>query len=127
MTANLVTVNATLAGTSGDPGQGHWLFAATGTLMSATYVAIVAPVIDGSLDGNGQFQYTNPDTGVISEGVPLLASDNFAAGDLLWNFFGSFSGMASIHVTNMIVNFASGASQNLWTILAANGWTPEQA
>ena len=127
MTGNLVTVNATLQTSYGDPGQGHWLFAATGTLMSATYVAIVAPVIDGSLDSNGQLQYTNPDTAVVSEGVPLLASDNFAAGDLLWNFFGSFSGMAAIHVTNMIVNFAGGASQNLFAILAANGWTPELA
>ena len=124
MTSNVVTVNATLLDTAGIPGQGHWLFAATGTLMTASYVPIVAPVVDGDLDANRQMSWIN-ESGIVVEGAAILASDNFAAGDLSWNFFGDFQGMARIHVTGMQINYSSGASQNLFTILAANGWTPK--
>jgi hypothetical protein len=120
LTTNLVTVNTASPGL-----QGTWLFAATGTLMDSNYVAIVAPVISGSIDNNGTLQYTNTLTGVVSSGAVLLASDNYPEGDLLWNFFGSFQGMSRIHVMGINVNFSAGPSQNLFSILAANGWTPQ--
>ena len=106
MTANLVTVNATMVDSSGNPAQGTWLFAATGTLMDSSYVAIVAPVMKGSIDGNGKLQYTNTSTGAVSEGAVLLASDNYGAGDLEWNFFGRFQNFPAIHVTDMVINYS---------------------
>jgi hypothetical protein len=126
MSSNIVTVNVAMIDQAGYPGQGHWLFAATGSLMTSSFVAIVAPVVDGNIDSNGQMAWIN-EAGNSVEGAAILASDNYAAGDLYWNFFGRFAGMAAIHVTNMTINFANGASQNLFTILAANGWVPEAA
>jgi hypothetical protein len=117
---NTVTVNTSSVGL-----EGTWLFAATGTLMDSVYVAIVAPVISGCWDENGEMQVTNAATGAISEGAVLLTSDDYEAGALLWNFFAQIQGMPAIHVTGMTINFSNGASQNLFTILAANGWTPE--
>lgn len=108
MSSNLVTVEAAL----GLSGQGHWLFAATGTLMSDSQIAIVLPVQDGTLDPSGNLS------------VQLLASDNYSAGELLWNCFAQFQGFAAIHVSGFEVNFALGATQNLWTILETAGWTP---
>lgn len=124
MSNNVVTVNASLMDSEGQPGQGHWLFAATGSLMTSSYVAIVAPVVDGTIDASGQMSWIN-ELGQVVNGPQLLASDDFQTGALYWNFFGSFRGMANIHITNMQINFSDGASQNLFTILAANGWTPQ--
>jgi hypothetical protein len=124
MTNNLVTVNASMLDAAGNSAQGHWLFAATGTLMTSSYVAIVAPVVDGDIDATGQMNWIN-EAGNTVEGAQLLASDNFETGALYWNFFGDFQGMARIHVTGIPVNFALGATQNLFTILAANGWVPQ--
>lgn len=110
MTTNLVTVTANF----GAGATGHWLFAASGTLIDDTNVAIVTPVIQGSLLPGG--------TGLLS--AQLLASDNFGAGELLWNIFLSVKGISEIEFQGFTVNFASGASQNLFTILKASGWTP---
>lgn len=125
MTSNLVTVNVTMLDSSGNPSQGTWLFAASGTLMDANYIAIVAPVVKGSIDAAGHLQFTNTSTGVVSEGAVLLASDNYPLGDLSWNFFGRFRDMPAIHVQDMQINFSAGPTQNLFSILAANGWVPE--
>jgi len=110
MSSNFVTVTASL----GSGAEGNWLFAATGTLMDDTNVAIVTPVVKGALLPGG--------TGVLS--AALLASDNFGSGELLWNCFIQIQGLAAIHVTDFAVLFSLGASQNLFTVLKASGWTP---
>jgi hypothetical protein len=56
--------------------------------------------------------------------LTLIASDNFTAGVLNWDFIINIRGLATVKVMNVPVNFSSGASQNVWTILAAAGWTP---
>ncbi len=110
MTTNTVTVTANF----GAGAEGHWLFAATGTLMDDTNIAIVTPVITGSLAPGG--------TGLLSSS--LLASDNFGTGELLWNVFLDIRGVSSVDFQDFTVNFSLGASQNLFTILRASGWTP---
>lgn len=56
--------------------------------------------------------------------LQLVASDNFAAGVLAWDFIINLRGFPTVSVSDVPVNFSSGASQNVWTILAAAGWTP---
>jgi hypothetical protein len=105
---NSVTVTASF----GSSAEGNYLFAATGTLMSDSNVAIVTPVIDGILDSTGNMS------------VSLLASDNFGPGELTWTCFITVRGIPDIVVRDFNVNFSNGAIQNLETILAANGWVP---
>ena len=110
MTTNTVTVTAAF----GAGAEGHWLFAASGTLMDDTNVAIVTPVVSGSLAPGG--------TGLLS--AVLLASDNFGAGELYWNIFMEIRGLSEVNFQDFTLNFALGASQNLFTVLRASGWTP---
>jgi hypothetical protein len=107
--SNIVTVTAAF----GASAMGDYLFAASGTLMTSSDVAIVTPVVNGVLDANGNLS------------ANLLASDNFSAGDLNWNCFVRIQGLPRIHVVDFPVDFNLGASQNLFTILTAAGWTPE--
>lgn len=110
MPSNYVTVTAAFTAS----GEGNYLFAASGVLMDSSDVAIVTPVIDGILDTDGNLS------------VSLLASDNFAAGQLKWNCFVRIQGLPMIHETGFVVNYNDGASQLLFTILEANGWTLPQ-
>lgn len=57
--------------------------------------------------------------------IKLVASDNFAAGVLTWDFIINIRGLPTVNVPAVPVNFASGASQNVWTILSAAGWVPQ--
>jgi len=58
--------------------------------------------------------------------IGLVASDNFGAGVLTWDFIINIRGLPTVNVPAVPVNFASGATQNVWTILTAAGWTPTQ-
>lgn len=107
-----MTNNVTVTASFGSTAEGNYLFAASGTLISDANVAIVTPVVDGVLDSSGNLS------------AILLASDNFGPGELTWNCFISVRGMSQINVQGFTVNFALGASQNLFTILEASGWQP---
>lgn len=107
--SNLVTVTADF----GDQANGDWLFAASGTLMTSSDMAIVTPVVNNVLDASGTLT------------AALLASDNYDADDLNWNCFIRVQGIPVIHVVGFQVNYTDGAQQNLFTILSAAGWTPE--
>lgn len=108
MSTNVVTLTEAY----GSTGQGWYLFAATGTLMDDQNLAIVTPVIQGNLDSSGNLS------------VALLASDNFSAGELTWSCFIEVKGQTLVRVQDFPVYFALGASQRLYTVLAAAGWTP---
>jgi hypothetical protein len=56
--------------------------------------------------------------------ISLVASDNFTAGVLTWDFIINIRGLATINVAGCAVNFSNGASQNVWTILSNAGWSP---
>ncbi len=121
MTANYVTVTASW----GTGAEGNFQFVASGSLMDSAAVAIVTPVIYGQLDTTGAISLVGQATG---SGVQLLASDNFgadAAGDpeLTWNVKIQVQGIPEIAATDIPVNYASGASQGLFSILEAAGWT----
>lgn len=124
MTDTYVTVTAQWTdGTS--PAEGNFQFAASGALMDSAGVAVVTPVIYGELDTTGAISLEGQAAG---SGVQLLASDNFgsdAAGDpeLTWNVKVQVQGMTEIIATDIPVNYASGASQGLFSILEAAGWT----
>lgn len=106
--SNSVTVTQSY----GAAAEGTFLFAAVGTLMDSSDLAIVTPVVQDVLDLNGNLSAT------------LLASDNYAPGSLNWSCFVSVRGVSQIHVIGFPVDYALGASQNLYQILAAVGWTP---
>lgn len=108
------TSNVTVTANFGAGVEGNYLFIAGGTLLDDTNLAIVTPVVRGYLLPGG--------TGILS--AVLLASDNFGAGELLWSSFIQIQGLPPINVNDFAVNFAIGASQNLFTILRSAGWTP---
>lgn len=55
--------------------------------------------------------------------VQLVASDNFSAGVLTWDFIINLRGFPTVNFTGAPVNFSGGATQSVWSILAAAGWT----
>lgn len=54
----------------------------------------------------------------------LVASDNFGAGVLNWDFIINLRGLPTVNVPGVPVNFSNGATQSVWDILTAAGWTP---
>ena len=105
---NSVTVTASFGATA----EGNFLFVATGTLVSDANAGIILPVVNGVLDSSGNLS------------ASLVASDNYGLGELTWNVFITVRGMSPIEVYDVVINFSAGASQNLFAILEANGWTP---
>jgi hypothetical protein len=100
--------------------------------MESASVAVVTPIILGSLDSAGAFSqlgisspisYQNPNAAPNS-GIPLLASDNFGANEMNWSFKVIIQGAPNVIASNIPVNYALGASQGLFAILEAAGWTP---
>lgn len=109
-----MTNSVTVTESFGSTAQGYYLFAATGTLMDSTDIAIVTPVVQGTLDTSGNLS------------AVLLASDNFAPGALTWSCYVTVKGLSTIHVVDFTVAYGQGASQTLFAILSAAGWTPTQ-
>jgi hypothetical protein len=56
--------------------------------------------------------------------LSLVASDNFAAGVLTWDLIINIRGLPTVNVPSCTVAFTNGATQSVWTILQAAGWTP---
>jgi hypothetical protein len=99
---------------------GNYSFISAGTLMESSAVAIVTPVILGQLDSLGAFSSVGaqPNTGIL-----ILASDNFAAGELNWDVTVKVQNLPDIIVENVPILFSLGATQGLFSILEATGWT----
>jgi hypothetical protein len=109
--------------------SGNFQMVASGVLMSSNFVAIVTPFIDGQLDSAGSLSVPAGGAGTAGGGGPgtgvsLLASDNFGAGQLTWNFKIVVQGITDIVVADVPVNFALGATQGLFGLLTAAGWNP---
>lgn len=100
-------------------GEGNFLFDAEGDLMNSTTTAIVTPVIKGQLDTTGKL-WTPP---TLGSGVSLLASDNFLTGQLNWHILLRVQGWPIVDVADVPVLFSNGASQTVFSILEAAGWT----
>jgi hypothetical protein len=115
--------------------SGSFEFLASGLLQDSSYLAIVTPIILGQLDSLGSLsplgvssptsmynQNASPNTG-----IPILASDNYGSGELLWDVKIVIGGAANIIASQIAINYQSGAEQGLLGVLAAAGWTPPAA
>lgn len=134
MADNFVTVQAQWAASTPTGGNtfsnGNFEFVAAGLLMRSSAVAIVYPIVLGQLDSLGALSVPTGNPGSVGIGAPnsgvaLLASDNFAAGELAYDIVIRVQGVPDIHAQDVPVNFALGATQGLFTILQAAGWTPD--
>jgi hypothetical protein len=108
------TVDVTVAAdTSGSSfAEGNVVAIPAGTMWPDTNnVPIVPMVVHGTL-ANGTCTIT------------LVASDNFTAGVLAWDLIINIRGMPTVNVPGCVVNHADGATQSVWGILTAAGWTP---
>lgn len=121
MTANtvLVTVQADAAPGDPSPAEGNVVAVPSGTQWPDTSGDPVVPMVVHGYLGDLQ------NGGVAGQAIlQLEASDNFAAGVLNWSFIVNIRGFPTVTVADIPINFANGASQNFWTILANTGWTP---
>lgn len=107
-----VTVAASKSPADAEPAEGNILAAPDGVMWPDTSGNPIVPDVVHAYLQNGTCTFS------------LVASDNFAAGVLGWSFIINIRGLPTVNVANVPVNFSSGASQNLWTILSAAGWTP---
>lgn len=122
MTVNVVNVTIQADGAPGDllPPEGNYVFTPSGVEWPDSGANPIVPeVIHGSLVGNTG---VNPPIAIAT--VELVASDNFSAGTLLWDVIINLRGLPTVNVADVAVNFSQGATQNVWTILQAAGWTP---
>jgi hypothetical protein len=111
---NLVSVTIAASDSPADAGspEGYFVFAPSGVMWpDASNLPIVPMVVHGVLV-NG--------TATVS----LVASDSFGAGVLTWDVIINIRGLPTINVAGVPVNFASGATQSIWSILSAAGWSP---
>lgn len=123
MTANMVSVTLVADASPADaaPAEGNIVAVPSGTMWpDASGNPIVPMVVNGTL---GDSSLNTPGACAID----LVASDNYAAGVLSWDFVINIRGLSTINVSGVAVNFASGGTQNIWTILAAAGWSPVSA
>lgn len=114
MTTNLVTVTiaADVSPADASQAEGNFVFSPSGVMWpDASGKPIVPAVQVGTLVSG-------------SASVQLVASDNYGAGVLTWDVIINVRGLPTIHVLAVPVNFANGASQNIWTILQPAGWSP---
>lgn len=120
MTTNVVTVTVAASNSPADQAaaEGNVVAVPDGAQWpDANNNPVVPMVVHGYL-GDG----TSQAAGACE--IELVASDNFGAGVLTWDFIINIRGFPTVNVQSVPVNFSSGASQNIWTILAAAGWTP---
>ena len=120
MTTNVVNVNvvADVAPGAVAAGEGNVIAIPSGTEWPDTSGNPIVPAVvhgtlgDASLNTPGSCQ------------IALVASDNYGAGVLAWDIIINIRGLPTVNVSDVAVNFSLGATQNVWTILAAAGWTP---
>jgi hypothetical protein len=135
MSDNFVTVTgqwmAPVSATADNYGNGNFQFVASGSLMDSPSVALVFPYISGQLDSLGALSLPSGSVGSVGTGAPnsgisLLASDNFgstAPWILSYNVKIVVQGMETISVDNVPILYSNGASQSIFTLLEAAGWT----
>jgi len=116
MSLNVVTVTIQIDQAPGDPifPEGTFIFSPSGLMWPDLSSNPIVPVlIHGFLSTAG---YAS---------ASLVASDNFTTGVLNWDVILNVQGLPTINFANMAVNFATGATQNLFTILQTSGWIPQ--
>jgi hypothetical protein len=102
-------------------GSGNVEITASGTLVTSGDDVLTIPAVLVQLDDLGALSL--PGTAANS-GIPVLASDNYGAGVLTYDFKLLVQEEVSIDVSDVAINYGSGASQVLLAALEAAGWTP---
>jgi hypothetical protein len=114
-----VTVGVDTSPADSAPAEGNVIAVPSGTQWPDTSNDPIVPMVVHGTLGDGL------NGGTAGECIlELVASDDFSPGVLTWDFIINIRGLPTVNVASVPVNFASGASQNVWTILAAAGWTP---
>jgi hypothetical protein len=110
-----VTIEATAAPYDATSVEGNFTFCPDGKLYPAVSGGgpIVPAIVHGSLV-NG------------AATAVLVATDNFGTNVLNWDCIINIRGLPTVKASNLTINFASGGTQDIWTILTNNGWTPVQ-
>lgn len=123
MTYNVVNVTVAADPSPVDlsPAEGNVVAVPNGTLWPDTNANPIVPMVVHGTLGDG---LNGAPAGGSSCIIELVASDNFSAGVLNWDFLINIRELPTINVSGVPVNFASGANQNVWAILATAGWTP---
>lgn len=114
MTVSIVNVTVAADNSPADlaTAEGNVVAVPSGTMWpDASANPIVPMVVHGTLQG-----------GTCT--LQLVASDNFASGVLTWDIIINIRGLPTVNVPGVPVNFANGATQSVWAILTAAGWTP---
>ena len=121
MTFNVVnvTVAADVSPADAASAEGNVIACPDGTQWPDTNEVPIVPMVV-----HGTFSDTLNGAGAGECIIQLVASDNFSAGVLTWDFIINIRGLPTINVSQVPVNYASGSSQSVWTILEAAGWTP---
>lgn len=114
MTYNLVTVVVAAQSSPIDavPPEGRFVFSPNGVMWPGTL---------GSLPIIPDIQQGTLTLGTAS--VQLVASDNFALGVLYWDVIINIRGLPTVNASAITVNYATGASQSIWDILSAAGYS----
>lgn len=119
MTVNVVNVTVAADTSAGAVAEGNVVAVPSGTQWPDVSNNPIVPVVVHGTLGDGLNGATAGECI-----LPLVASDNFAAGVLKWDFIINIRGLPTVSVAGCVVNFASGATQSVWSILTAAGWTP---
>jgi len=120
VTTNVVNVIVSVDASPSDAAdaEGNVVAIPSGTMWPDAGNNPIVPMVvhgtlgDSSLNTPGECQ------------IGLVASDNFTSGVLTWDLIINIRGFPTINVPQVPVNFSLGATQNVWTILTAAGWTP---
>lgn len=116
-----VTVTADPSPVDGTHAEGYVIACPDGLQWPDTNdIPIVPMVVQGQL-GDG----LNGATAGTGECIiQLVASDNFTEGVLTWDFVINLRGFPTVNFQGAAVNYDSGATQSIWSILETAGWTP---
>ena len=120
MTVNMVTVTINVDGSPADSAgpEGNYIFSPSGVMWPDTSGNPVAPMVQ-----HGAIAAA-PGTQAATASAQLVASDNYGPGVLTWDVIVNVRGLPTVNVPAVPVNYAAGATQSIWTILQATGWTP---
>ena len=102
-------------------------------VVNVTIEATAAPYDATSVEGNFTCCPDGKLYPAVSGGRPIVPAivhgiliNGTATAVLNWDYIINIRGLPTVKASNLTINFASGGTQDIWTILTNNGWTPVQ-
>jgi hypothetical protein len=112
-----VTVEADPSPVDAAPAEGNVVAAPDGVQWPDTNNNPIVPMVVTGYLNDGQ-----NGAGANETIIQLVASDNFAAGVLTWDFIINIRSLPTVNVQGCVVDYSNGATQSVWAILSAAGW-----